>query len=67
MLLRFKLLLFFIFSLVVLKDKQEEHCYNTIIGIHIEQSGGYNFYIKDIFDVGLDPRPNFQEFLYIWL
>ena len=65
MLLRSKLLLFFAFSLVVLKDKQEKHCYNTIIRIYIKQSGGHNFYIKDIFDAGLDPRPNFQEFSYI--
>jgi len=65
MLLRSKLLLFFAFFLVISKDKQEGHYYNTIIGIHIKKSGGCNFYIVIVFDVNLNLRLSFQVFLYI--
>jgi len=60
MLPRSKLLLFFVFSLVISKNKQERHYYNTIIRIHIEQSGEYNFYTVIVFDVGLNLGPSFQ-------
>ena len=51
---RSKLLLFFVFSLVISKDKQERHYYNTIIGIYIRQLEEYNFYTVIVFDVGLN-------------